>query len=138
MQDLLTLLFNIVGISFIAIACYDFVTGYQEAKKELNNSYNSSPTPASHSSQKVATLEWLTSQIPATPEAEVEPVDIFVLAREKMKSSLNLSALKIYKLRGESVVAITDIPFTIPDSVKRYKLRGKYVVLEASFLLRRF
>lgn len=115
MQDLLTLLFIIVGIGFVAIACYDFVTGF-----------NSSQVTTT---QKVATLEWLTSQIPTSPEPELEASpNVIVLAREKMKSRLDLSALKTYKLRGESVVAIADIPFALPDSIKRYKLREKYVV----------
>lgn len=78
---------------------------------------NQLPTPA------FATLDWIQ---PVTEE-EVEPVDIIALAKSRLPR-FDITALKIYKLRNESVVRITDIPFNIPATIKRYKLRGADVI----------
>ncbi len=42
-----------------------------------------------------------------------------------MPEMLDLTALKLYKLHGHSVVRVTDSPIEIPAAVKRYKLHKR-------------
>lgn len=44
------------------------------------------------------------------------------------KLVLRLSDIKLYKLHQRSVVLLSALPFSIPDSIKRYVLRGEPVV----------
>jgi hypothetical protein len=39
--------------------------------------------------------------------------------------SLNGHKVQIYQLRGQSVVMVDDLPFSIPQTAKTYQLRGK-------------
>ena len=48
------------------------------------------------------------------------------------KPVIRLANLATYRLHKKDVVRVSDLPFTIPDTVKRYTLHGKPVVrLEA-------
>lgn len=72
-----------------------------------------------------ANLNWvkLVEEKPTCAE-----VDIISIARDRYVPTLNLTALKLYKLRGETVIQVKDIPTTLPTTMKRYKLRGTDVV----------
>ena len=39
-----------------------------------------------------------------------------------------LSTVKQYKLRGENVVRVSDIPFPVDVAIRRYKLRSQDVI----------
>ncbi|MEM6254826.1 MAG: hypothetical protein AAF821_18070 [Cyanobacteria bacterium P01_D01_bin.156] len=41
------------------------------------------------------------------------------------KPMLQLADIKIYKLHKKSVVKVSDLPFDVPENVKRYSLRGE-------------
>lgn len=48
------------------------------------------------------------------------------------KPELQLADIKLYKLHKKSVVKVSALPFDVPDSIKRYSLRGEAVIrLEA-------
>jgi hypothetical protein len=128
LQDLLTSTIVMVTVGFAFIAVYDFFAGLLPATTRQNEKQPNPQQVCTEQSRSVATLEWLVSQLPVAEEEQSEPVDILALARERVKSAFDLAALKIYKLRGESVVHIADIPFSIPAATKRYKLRGRDVI----------
>mgnify|MGYP001801380333 CR=1 FL=1 len=44
------------------------------------------------------------------------------------KPILQMSDIKLYRLHQRSVVLLSALPFSIPDTVKRYMLRGEPVV----------
>lgn len=44
------------------------------------------------------------------------------------KPVLDLSTIKLFKLRNESVVRLCDLVCSVPDSIRRYKLRKQPVV----------
>lgn len=74
--------------------------------------------------QKIATLDWI---VPQELEESFDPIDVIALAKSRFPS-LDITALKIYKLRGESVVKVQDVCISIPTHIKRYKLRGVDVI----------
>ena len=44
------------------------------------------------------------------------------------RPKLNLSSIKLFKLRRKSVVKLSDLAFSVPETVKRYKLRREDVI----------
>ena len=46
-----------------------------------------------------------------------------------VKPQLSLDDIKLYKLHKRSVVKVSALPFSIPDSIRRYLLRGEPVVM---------
>jgi len=43
---------------------------------------------------------------------------------------LNLANIRLYRLRKQSVIKLCDLPsqFNLPEAIKRYKLRGEFVI----------
>lgn len=55
-----------------------------------------------------------------------------VALKEQPRPSLKLVDVKLYKLHQKLVVKLSSLPFNVPDTIKRYRLRGEDVVrLEA-------
>lgn len=123
-QDLLTSLFVVTTIAFVALMVFDFV---QAIQPQLEPQPQPEPV-VTEEPPVIATIDWLVAQIPDVIEESPEPVNIMALARTRMKPVLDLTALKLYKLRGESVIHISDLNINIPAAIKRYKLRGKEVI----------
>ncbi len=65
------------------------------------------------------------SELEPEPKPETKPESNRQTAQQLY---LDLTLLKIYKLRGESVVRVDDVNVEIPDTVKRYKLRKLDVI----------
>ena len=49
-------------------------------------------------------------------------------AAEQAKPVLRVSDVRLYKLHKKSVVPLSALPFSIPNTIKRYILRGQQVV----------
>ena len=57
-----------------------------------------------------------------------EPVPVPDETGGSEKPILDLSKIKLYQLRKQSVVRLSDLTFSIPETVKRYQLRQKPVI----------
>ena len=86
-------------------------------------------TTLSYVSCEPPSLQPSTSIAIAPPAAEgaIEPTETLSKAIQA-KPVLRLSDIKLYQLHQRSVVLLSALPFAIPDSIKRYVLRGEPVV----------
>ena len=127
MQAFLTLLIEIIIISFIAISMIDI------ALAKLNVVIAALPQPRNtviaprewavafepiEALPTFATIDWIQS----VAEEPVEPVDVVAIAKHRL-----VSTAKHYKLRGEDVIHVDHIPFQLPP-IKTYQLRSRPVV----------
>lgn len=119
-MSILSLLFVAISISFALLFVLDFAFGlivlWDKTTLQLTVAQ---PIIA----RNIATLEW----IQPVKEKSFEPIDVIQLAKSRLPH-LDITALKVYKLRGESVVKVQDICISIPTHIKRYKLRGVMVI----------
>ncbi|MEO1619619.1 MAG: hypothetical protein AAFU53_01150 [Cyanobacteria bacterium J06632_3] len=74
--------------------------------------------------QPIATLS-IKSPPVQEPSAEIPSS----LMNTQRKPILRISEVRLYKLHQQSVVQLSALPFSIPDTIKRYMLRGEPVVL---------
>lgn len=131
MSDLLTLLFVATTVVFALLFVLDFAFGLivlWDKTMRITIAPQLAillPTVLEPiTPQKIATLDWI---VPQGLEESFDSIDVITLAKSRFPS-LDITALKIYKLRGESVVKVQDVCISIPTHIKRYKLRGVDVI----------
>lgn len=122
MQDLLTVLIQVVAIFSIAIFALDFYSmlldGWQHAALP--------PQPPMSEPELTVPRQGDPALSPTVSHEEI--VTIPAPALQPMSEMLDLTTLKLYKLHGYSVVRVVDIPIEVPASLKRYKLHKQSVV----------
>lgn len=129
MQSLLTYAVEFTCVAFALLFAADFIHGL--LPKPVNTVVPPSQwaiafEPINDASEhyvqipvKYATLDW----VKPCPDKEVSSKCAIALAKNRI-----LSTLKQYKLRGESVVRVADIPFSVDAAIRRYKLRSQDVI----------
>ena len=120
MQAFLTLLIEVFVVSFIAISVVDIViAALPEPKNTVVAPHEWAvafePVEAE---PHIATIDWVQPVV----EEPIVSIDVIAIAKSHI-----ISTAKRYKLRGEEVIHLTDIPFPLPQ-VKTYQLRSQPVV----------
>ncbi len=150
-ENLLSFAAEFVVLAFAAVVALDFALG-------LHRLWKASGTHPEPQKQRLGTLLYTVIKIQpqrqealelpvvadpwlvaadATPTcchianaiAAPRPLLLLPPAQEVVEQpELDLTALKLYKLHGHSVVRVADLPVEIPATIKRYKLHKKDVV----------
>lgn len=148
-ENLLSFAAEFVVLAFAAVAVFDFALG-------LHRLWNANGTHPEPQEQRLSTvLDTVSKLHPQYPEAFEPPVvddpwsadatttccctAVTITAPRPLlllppasevveQPELDLTALKLYKLHGYSVVRVADLPIEIPAAIKRYKLHKKDVV----------
>jgi hypothetical protein len=149
-ENLLIYSAEFVVLAFAAIATFDFVLGLHR----LCQVCGTQPRPQEQQVETVLALaSELQHQYPEAFEAPVvedpweaaiatptcccttatitAPMPLLLLPPARIgleQPKIDLTALKLYKLHGHSVVRVVDLMVEIPASIKRYKLHKRDVV----------
>lgn len=79
--------------------------------------------------QVAAPPQLVTVEVKAQPKAEPPESTPTQIERQPEPLALpDLSQLKLYKLHGQSVLLVEDLPIPLPANTKAYRLRGKECV----------
>jgi hypothetical protein len=155
LQNFLTIVIELTIVAFAIVMAMDFAAGAVELFESI---FRQSTAPGiqqqlvQSSSQKIAIAPralphldlnmvedpWISDSTstaissaraiattPPVPRLRLLPPALQSLAE---KFDIDITSLKLYKLHGNSVVRVADLPIKVPASLKRYKLHEREVI----------
>ena len=97
-------------------------------RPSANPSHDLTQTPPLSELTNVSVEEPVQQPVSVESEQKDHPESVAEAQETNVKPTLTLSKTKLYRLRKQPVVKLSDLAFAVPDSITRYQLRQQPVI----------